>query len=206
MTAVTWVVFDLGETLVDETANWDRWADHLGVPRFTFHAVFGAVIASGRPHTDVFEYFRPGSGPRPNWVTSAADLYDDALPALEQLRASGYRLAIFANQPRSVEPFLATLPVDRTATSQQWGVAKPDPKFFARMAGELAVLPAAIAYVGDRVDNDVVPAHQAGMRAVHIRRGPWGILTAESPGADAADARIESLLELPTVLAGLAAG
>ncbi len=24
---LTWVVFDLGETLIDETANWDRWAE-----------------------------------------------------------------------------------------------------------------------------------------------------------------------------------
>jgi FMN phosphatase YigB (HAD superfamily) len=36
--------------------------------------------------------------------------------------------------------------------------------------------PASVAYVGDRVDNDVLPALAAGMRAVWVRRGPWGIL------------------------------
>ncbi len=35
------VVFDVGETLVDETRYWDEWADWLGVPRFTFFAVLG---------------------------------------------------------------------------------------------------------------------------------------------------------------------
>ena len=34
--------------------------------------------------------------------------------------------------------------------------------------------PANLAYVGDRIDNDVLPALAAGMRAVWLRRGPWG--------------------------------
>ncbi|HEX7195233.1 MAG TPA: haloacid dehalogenase, partial [Candidatus Limnocylindria bacterium] len=55
-----WVVFDLGETLVDETENWGRWADYLAVPRLTSFAAFGAVIAARRPHIDAFEFFRPG--------------------------------------------------------------------------------------------------------------------------------------------------
>ena len=41
------VVFDVGETLVDETREYGTWADWLGVPRHTFSAVFGAVIALG---------------------------------------------------------------------------------------------------------------------------------------------------------------
>jgi len=68
--AQRWVVFDLGETLVDETENWGRWADYLAVPRLTFFAALGAVIAARRPHTDVFELFRrsglaSASRPRP---------------------------------------------------------------------------------------------------------------------------------------------
>jgi FMN phosphatase YigB (HAD superfamily) len=30
--------------------------------------------------------------------------------------------------------------------------------------------------VGDRVDNDVLPSIAAGMRAVWLRRGPWGVI------------------------------
>lgn len=207
---VSWVVFDLGETLVDETRNWDRWADYLEVPRFTFHAVFGAVIAAGRPHTDVFTYFRPEvsfdelvaakDATDQGWSASNDDLYADALPALNLLRDNGYRLAVFANQPRSIEPFMATLPVDLSATSQQWGVAKPDPRFFERIITTVDAVPAEIAYVGDRVDLDITPAKLAGMVAVHLRRGPWGYLHAESAGAAEADARIDSLLELPGAL------
>ena len=53
------VVFDVGETLVDETREYGTWADWLGVPRHTFSAVFGAVIALGMDYRDAFQYFRP---------------------------------------------------------------------------------------------------------------------------------------------------
>ena len=54
------VVFDVGETLVDETREYGTWADWLGVPRHTFSATFGAVIASGRDYRETFQVFRPG--------------------------------------------------------------------------------------------------------------------------------------------------
>ena len=57
-----------------------------------------------------------------------------------------------------------------------------------------------IAYVGDRIDNDVVPAADAGMVAVHIRRGPWGYGQADWPEAARATAHIDSLDDLARVL------
>ena len=54
------VVFDVGETLLDDTREWGRWADWLGVPRHTFSAVIGAVVSSGRNVVEAFDYFRPG--------------------------------------------------------------------------------------------------------------------------------------------------
>lgn len=210
---VKWVVFDLGETLADETENWGRWADYLGVPRLTFFGTLGAVIADRRPHREVFDFFRPGFDLEAEipqkaaagypWSFTYADLYDDALPALDALGAAGFRLAVMANQAASVAPFLETLPVERTATSDEWGVSKPDPAFFARMAHELCARPAEIAYVGDRVDNDVVPALQAGMVSVHLRRGPWGIIQSKWPEAAGADLRLDSLAALVNGLGAL---
>ncbi|MCK8677885.1 hypothetical protein [Streptomyces lichenis] len=54
------VVFDVGECLVDETREYGTWADWLGVPRHTFAALFGAVIAQGRDYREAFQVFRPG--------------------------------------------------------------------------------------------------------------------------------------------------
>lgn len=201
--AQRWVVFDVGETLVDETENWGRWADHLGVPRLTFFAVLGALIAARRPHTDVFEVFRPGFSLEQEagrkaaaglaWRLGRDDLYPDALPALRELRSGGYRLAVMANQPAEAMAFLQTLPVDRVATSAGWGIAKPDPAFFLRVAEDVGASPEHIAYVGDRVDNDVLPARRAGMLAVHVRRGPWGVLHADWPEATQAHLRLTTL-------------
>jgi FMN phosphatase YigB (HAD superfamily) len=83
------------------------------------------------------------------------------------------------------------------ASSAGWGVEKPAPEFFARIAVEARLPPEKIAYVGDRVDNDIEPALAAGMIAVHIRRGPWGYL--QDPPADAIC--IRSLDELPAAIA-----
>lgn len=201
-----WVVFDLGETLVDETRNWSRWAQYLGVPDLTFFAVLGAVIAAGRPHTDVFDHFRDNFDlaaevPRKAaaglpWGFAADDLYGDALPVLADLRRDGFGLAVMANQPLEAVPFLATLPVDVVATSAEWGVAKPDAAFFGHVCEVLEAVPEHIAYVGDRVDNDVVPAAAFGMTAVHLRRGPWGVLQAAGEAVGAAQLRLQNLGEL----------
>jgi FMN phosphatase YigB (HAD superfamily) len=75
-------------------------------------------------------------------------------------------------------------------------VQKPSPEFFARLAEDVGRPNAEIAYVGDRVDNDVEPALAAGMVAVHVRRGPWGHLQEPPPRA----IRIRSLDELPEAL------
>jgi len=133
---------------------------------------------------------------------SAADLYPDAAPCLEALRADGYRLGLAGNQPADAEQLLREmgLPVDYIATSAGWGVEKPSPAFFARVIREAGVPAAEIAYVGDRVDNDILPAKAAGMQAIFVRRGPWGYTDALHGRDSAADIRLESLLELSDAL------
>jgi FMN phosphatase YigB (HAD superfamily) len=206
-------VFDVGETLVDETRAWGVWADHLGVPRLTFFAALGHVVAEGRSHRDVFELFAPGidiaAEARRLGVAgksdlfSRDDLYPDALPCLHDLAREGYRLAVAANQPAPASDVVAQMGVEfeLIATSAAWGVAKPDPAFFDRLARELALEPGAIAYVGDRLDNDVRPARAAGMVAVFIRRGPWGWIQAGRSDPPEADLVIDSLSDLPEALA-----
>ena len=83
------------------------------------------------------------------------------------------------NQPASRTAELRALgfEADLIAMSDEMGIHKPDPAFFARvleMAG--SPQPAQLAYAGDRVDNDVIPAAAAGMRAIWVRRGPWGLI------------------------------
>ncbi|MBB5156078.1 HAD family hydrolase [Saccharopolyspora phatthalungensis] len=208
------VVFDVGETLLDDTSEWGRWADWIGVPRHTFSAVLGAVTASGRDNAETFQYFRPGfdlSQERRRRELAGAgeqidehDLYPDVRPALTALRAAGVWVGIAGNQTARAAGLLRTLelPADAIATSGEWGVAKPDPGFFARVCEMAPGSPQEIAYVGDHRDNDIVAAHGAGLRPVLIRRGPWGHLWADDPLIEElADLVIDSLTELPALVA-----
>lgn len=200
-----WICLDVGETLIDETRVWSLWADELGVPRLTFLAALGAVIERGGEHRDVFPIFgaddwqlRMKSVEGAYGGFTAGDLYPDALRAIEALRAAGYRLAIVANQPASRAGELRAIGVDAEvmAMSEAMEVSKPDRAFFAT-ALELmgSPEPASVAYVGDRVDNDVVPGIAAGMRAVWIRRGPWGIIQ-RLPDGVRPELTVDSLDEL----------
>jgi HAD superfamily hydrolase (TIGR01549 family) len=180
-----WVCFDVGETLIDETRVWSIWADLLGVTRLTFMAALGAVISDGNDHRDVFQMVG-----RPDWEKfypafsaayrgfQAEDLYPDAVPSLGALRAAGYRVAIFANQPaqRTAELQALGITPDLMAMSAEWGVSKPAPEFYSRALAEMHAAASDVAYVGDRLDNDVRPSAGAGLRPVWIRRGPWGVI------------------------------
>jgi HAD superfamily hydrolase (TIGR01509 family) len=189
---VTAVVFDVGETLIDETGMWERAADVAGVPRFTLMGVLGGLAARGEHHNRAWGILGV-EHPASTW--QGEDFYPDALPCLDRLRDDGYHVAAVGNTPAGTEELLREH-VDVLGSSGRWGVAKPAPEFFDRIVAATALAPEEIAYVGDRIDNDVEPALAAGMVAVHIRRGPWGHL--HEPPAQAI--RIRSLAELPDAL------
>jgi hypothetical protein len=106
--AVVAVVFDVGETVLDDSREFGAWADWIGVPRHTFSAVLGAVTAAGRDNAETFQYFRPGfdlaaererreqAGAGENYTE--ADLYADVRPALAALREMGLWVGIAGNQ------------------------------------------------------------------------------------------------------------
>jgi len=207
------VVFDIGETLLDDSREFGAWADWLGIPRHTFSAVLGAVTAEGRNNAETFQYFRPGfdlAAERQRREDAGVgeqygeeDFYPDVRPALVRLRQMGLWVGIAGNQTARAGQILRSLdlPTDLVATSAEWGVAKPDPGFFARVIEVSPAEPHEIVYVGDHRDNDLEPAKRAGLRTAFIRRGPWGYLWAEDPKVPRlADWRIDSLTELPALI------
>jgi len=54
--------------------------------------------------------------------------------------------------------------------------------------------------VGDRLDNDVLPALDAGMARIVVRHGPWGVIHAGRSEAARASTRLDGLAELPNVV------
>jgi HAD superfamily hydrolase (TIGR01549 family) len=207
------VFFDVGETLISEDGVWRAWADWYGVPALTLMGVLGAVVERRENHLAVLRTFEPGfdeaavqaarAAAGKSYEISARDLYPDAVPCLRALKAAGYLVGVAGNQPADVsERLVRSLDVelDVISSSAAWGVEKPDPAFFARVVESVGLAPGEVAYVGDRVDNDLVPAKAAGLVSVFVRRGPWGYVQARWPQAALADARIESLAELSQAL------
>ena len=187
-----WVVLDVGETLIDETGMWTRAAAVAGVTPFTLMGVLGGLAARGEPHSRVWSVL---GVEHPASTFVAEDFYPDALPCLEALRERGVLVGAVGNTPEEVEDVLRPH-VDSIGSSARWGVEKPAAACFQRVAEEAKAEASEIAYVGDRVDNDVVPALAAGMVAVHIRRGPWGHLHEPPPEA----LRVRTLDEVPEAL------
>lgn len=206
------IVFDVGETLIDETRQWGEWADWLGVPRLGFFAALGAVIDRGEHHREVFQLLRPGFDAKSALQQRKAagrayrhgvtDLYPDARPCLERLRGAGFRVGIAGNQPAEAEQELRDLGLaaDFIGSSGGWEVEKPAPAFFRKVAESAGFPPREIAYVGDHLQNDVLPARAAGFRTLLLRRGPWGYLHAGRPEAAQADLVLQDLSGLPEVL------
>ena len=201
---VSAVVFDVGETLVDESRSWLRVAHEVGVTPLTLMGVLGALAERSEPHHRVWEVLGVEPPTTPSEILPE-DLYPDALPALGALRAAGYVVAVAGNQPARAEQQLrdAGVEVDMVATSARWGVAKPAPAFFARVVTDLGLTPPDVLYVGDRLDNDVLPARGIGMRTAFVRRGPWGYVQARRADAALADVRVDSLRELAARMLGV---
>jgi HAD superfamily hydrolase (TIGR01549 family) len=209
------VVFDVGECLVDETREYGTWADWLGVPRHTFHAMFGAVIAQGRDYRETFQEFRPGFDLYRERERRAAagqpetfgedDLYGDVRTSLRELRSAGLWLGIAGNQTIRAGRILRELfstDVDLIGTSDDWGASKPDPEFFKRVADAVPFDVGEILYVGDRCDNDIRPARDAGMHTALVRRGPWATIQWDDAEArELPTFRIQGLAELADEIA-----
>lgn len=197
------VVFDVGETLVDEERWWRELSRRMGIPPNVVWAALGATIARGEEHDALWGYL--GIDRPTGWeelTYSPDDVYPDALACLEGVRELGLGVGIAGNQTELLEAWAreAALPADVVSSSASLGVRKPDPEFFARVVELMGRRPSDVAYVGDRVDNDVLPAAAAGLVAIHVRRGPWGRLQPTPPEAALG---LDSLAELPDALASL---
>ncbi len=151
------------------------------------------------------------TGPMAGWPEVEA--MPGATRVLRALRGR-YRLAVLTTGGESseeqVRQALRRVDLDRyferLILSRNLGLAKSDPEFYRAALSILGCRPAAAVMVGDSLENDVVAARQAGLRAVwYVPRPESG---GEAAGARAApargrpepDATIRDLAELPGIL------
>jgi putative hydrolase of the HAD superfamily len=123
--------------------------------------------------------------------------FDDAGPVLTELRRLGYLTAVLTNgataqQNAKIEQIGLRNLLSAVITSEQLGVAKPDPSCYLSACQQLGVEPQQTLHVGDRYDLDVLSARAAELHALHLDRNGTGVRDS--------DERITSLHELPARL------
>ncbi len=202
---IQWVFLDMGTTLIDETrAHRHRIRDMLAGTGISFEQFHEKRIAFARQNlngdAEAIRFFGLTKTP---WPKEDEVPYPQAEAILAYLRDRGYGIGVIANQsPGSVERLRGwglLSYIDVVAASAELGVAKPDRAIFDR-ALEMAHCTAQEAVmIGDRLDNDVVPAKRLGMATVWIRQG-LAVYQAPRCAEERADAVVRHLLELKEIL------
>jgi HAD superfamily hydrolase (TIGR01549 family) len=129
-----------------------------------------------------------------SWVEAAHfELYDDALPVVDELRARGLLIGLLSNSSRDLGQFVVHhgLAVDAVLTSRAHGKSKPHETIFRALLAELGVGADEAAMVGDTIEDDVQGALAIGMQALLLDR--------EGRYPDVVG-RLDDLRELPAAL------
>jgi putative hydrolase of the HAD superfamily len=131
-------------------------------------------------------------------------IYDDVIPTLELLSATGLKLAVISNWDERLRPLLEKLQLDRyfqfQAISCEIGFHKPSTHIFQETARRLGVEGNKTVHVGDSAREDCEGAAQAGWRAFLLKRGGSG----EPPGELSSLASLAFLLAKPIDQSNLA--
>jgi putative hydrolase of the HAD superfamily len=100
------------------------------------------------------------------------ELYDDVLPALEEMRRHGLAIGLVSNTSRDLDQFIRhfSLDVDAWVSSGAHGKVKPSPTIFQVVLDALAVEPSEAAMVGDSLKDDVQGARALGLRGFLLDR------------------------------------
>ena len=202
---IKWIFFDVGSTLIDETEAYDhRVRDMIAGTNITFKEFDDARITFAQQGLDGNSAAIKHLGlTKTPWHSEDEIPYSDAHSTLAALHDKGYKLGIIANQKLGTVERLKAWGLrqhfDVIAASAEIGYAKPDIEIFEK-AFELAKCTAAESImVGDRLDNDIIPAKAIGMKTVWVKNGLAQYQGAEF-GEGVADYQIGSLSELLRIL------
>ena len=104
-------------------------------------------------------------------------LYPDVLPCLEGL--AGTELGVITNghrgqQLKKLEATAILANFALVVTSEDAGVAKPDPDIFAAACERAGVPPTACTYIGDHLETDARAAARAGLHGIWLDRTASG--------------------------------
>ena len=203
---IEWLFFDIGSTLVDESAAYEhRIRDMIAGTDIPYPVFLQKMLAyfSENKKGDI-ELARELDMMVPAWHSEDERPYPDAHACLKTLSET-YRIGIIANQPAGSSARLAQfglLPyIEVIAASAEEGVAKPDFRIFQNALQRAKTQPCKAMMIGDRLDNDIRPAKALGMGTVWIKQGFCAYATVRTTEATP-DYTVGSLTELLQVARG----
>ena len=125
-------------------------------------------------------------------------MFPDTIECLQELHEY-YKIGIIANQSlgskERLERFGILKYIDVIVASAEEGVEKPDKRIFEIALKRAECEPEQAAMVGDRLDNDIVPANGIGMYTIWIKQGDWKDASPREV-QEQPDMTVESLSEL----------
>lgn len=173
-----YVFFDIGSTLVDERQAYDERAramlkeSGISFEQYTAKRIFFSQKGLDGD-SEAARFFNLKKTP---WPSGFERLFPNAERTLSYLKKKGYKLGIIANQLPGAKERLKDFGIlecfETLAISSELGMQKPDERIFL-WALEASMCTAHDAVmIGDRIDNDIIPAKRIGMKTIWINRNP----------------------------------
>ena len=138
------------------------------------------------------------------WNSDDEIVYPEAEECLREL-SKRYKIGIIANQNPGSRERLEKMGllkyIDIVVASAEEGVAKPDLRIFRIALERAACKPEEAVMVGDRIDNDIIPAKKIGMKTVWIKQG-FGKYYKPNSAEDKPDWTINTLNEVTDLFLG----
>lgn len=201
---IEWIFFDIGSTLVDENRVYDRRiSETVNGSDISFDEFYNTMLKFYREnkngYSEAVRYFGLAKTP---WYSEEEHLYTQAAEVLEVLFEK-YSLGIIANQNLCLAERLKNWNIRHffnvIVASAEEGVSKPDLALFNIALNRANCIPENAVMIGDRLDNDIVPANTLGMTTIWVKQG-FARFSAPTTELEIPNYTVESLDELLCIL------
>ncbi len=202
---IKWLFFDVSTTLVDEEKAYDhRVLDIIKDTNISFEEFDNKRIELAKRGLDgnsaAIKHFNLIKTP---WHSEDEVLFKDTIDVLEYLKSKSYKLGIIANQKKGLEKRLDEFGIlkyfELVIASEEVGISKPNKEILIITISKVNCIPQECVMIGDRLDNDIIPAKQIGMKTIWIRQG-LAKYQDKLIGISNSDHIIDSLIELKNII------
>ena len=202
--SIKWLFFDVGSTLVDEHLAYEhRMKDIARAANVSYESVYARAMEFYRENKKGdLEVAKELGFPKQKWYVEDEILYNDTVRCLETLSRK-YRIGVIANQSPGTKERLdghgILQYIDLVIASAEEGVSKPDRRIFEIALERSGCRPEEAVMIGDRIDNDIIPAKMLGMHTIWVKQG-FGQYWKITQEREKADCVVNNLAEICEIL------